>query len=201
MRRWILLLFLIAMLPSLSGCFFGQSLFFFDQDAVGKPNLIPNADFEIPSPQDRALPGNWTFISDAMYIDYMDAISWDSKTVYSGSKSLKIENSKQQILIVSDAFPIDNRSAYFNRCYIKSNKSSLGMVAFYFKTFDKIGTKKDNFIGKIKPGKDWQEILLSTGFFKPTVQFARVIISIPMDPDNTYWIDNIGSYHVHTFTR
>jgi hypothetical protein len=197
--KWFLLVCCsFAVLISLTSCFFGPSLIFFDQDVIGKPNLIPNPDFETPLLPDKKLPCDWMYLST---IDYKDALSWDSLTVQAGKKSLKIENPQQQLLLVSESFPIDNKSAYLNRCYVTSKYPSATPVVLYFRTFDRIGARKDNFTTKQRTNSNWKEILLSTGFFKPTAQFARVIISIPMDPENTYWVDNIGSFHVHTFSR
>jgi hypothetical protein len=189
---------LIIIVVTLSSCFFGPSLLFFDRDADGKPNLVANPDFEKPLSPNKTLPNHWMFISNA---DYHDALSLDSLKVHSGSRSIKLKNPKQQFLLVSESFPIDNKSAYLSRCYVTSTNPSAGQVVFYFRTFNKIGTCKDSFTSRIKTNSEWQEILLSTGFFKPSAQFARLIISIPADPTNTYWIDNIGSYYVHTFTR
>jgi hypothetical protein len=198
MKWFLIVCMLMACSLFLVSCFFGPSLIFFDRDTIGKPNLVPNPDFEIPLLPDKKLPGDWMFLSTT---DYRESLSWDSLTVMSGKKSMKIENPAQQLLLVSESFPIDNKSAYLNRCYVTSKNPSSAPIVLYFRTFDKIGARKDNFTSKLKANGDWQEILLSTGFFKPTAQFARVIISIPMDPENTYWIDNIGSFHVHTFSR
>jgi hypothetical protein len=197
--KWFLLICIsVAFLCCLSSCFFGTSLIFFDRDTVGKPNIIPNPDFEEPSLLDKKYPDKWMFLST---VDYKEMLSWDSLNTLTGNKSVKIENPTQQLLLVSESFPIDNKSAYFNRCYVTSKNPSSAPVVMYFRTFDKIGTRKDNFTSKLKTNGDWKEIILSTGFFKPTAQFARIIISIPMDPENTYWVDNTGSFHVHTFTR
>jgi hypothetical protein len=198
MKLFLIVCILSAMLISLTSCFFGPSLVFFVRDADGKPNLIPNPDFETQSLTDKKLPDSWMFLST---IDYHDVLTWDTDKVENGTKSLKIEKPKQRVLLVSESFPIDNKSAYLNRCYVTSKYPSAAPVVMYFRTFDKIGTRKDNFTSKLKTNNEWNEILLSTGFFKPTAQFARVIISIPMDPENTYWVDNIGSFHVHTFSR
>ncbi len=188
----------VAALICLTSCFFGPSLLFYDRDIIGKPNLISNPDFEMPLLPDKKLPKDWTFLSNA---DFQNIISWDSLSVQNGDKSIKIDGPTQQILIVSEAFPVDNRSAYVNRCYVRSKVPSATPVTLYFRTFDKIGNRKDSYMNKLKTITYWQEILLSTGFFHPSVQFARVIISIPIDPENTYWVDNIGSYHVHAFSR
>jgi hypothetical protein len=197
--KWFLVICIsVAALMCLTSCFFGPSLIFYDRDTIGKPNLIPNQDFEIPLLPDSKLPNDWMFLST---VDYRETVSWDSLTFLTGKKSLKIKNPKQQLLLVSESFPIDNKSAYLNRCYVASKFPSSSPVVMYFRTFDKVGTRKDNFTSRMKTNSDWQEILLSTGFFKPAAQFARVIISIPMDPENTYWVDNIGSFHVHTFSR
>ncbi|HNX00380.1 MAG TPA: hypothetical protein PLE74_01405 [Candidatus Cloacimonadota bacterium] len=198
MKRFFYPLIAVIPLMLLTSCFFGPSLLFFDRDADGKPNLIPDGDFEIAHQTGNQTPNSWMFLSN---FDYRNAISWDSLFVQNGKKSLMIKYPEQKVLLVSESFPIDNRSAYLNRCFVRSKYPSITPVVMYFRTFDKIGARKDNFTSKLKSNSTWNEILLSTGFFKPNAQFARVIISIPMDKDNIYWIDNIGSYHVHTFTR
>jgi len=195
----MLLLILLCISLFLSSCFWGTSLLFLDSDSQGKLNLVPNSGLEKSDKSNPELPEGWLIVS--TLTDKSEPVTLDSTIVQSGKKSLKIANSKKDMYIVSDAFQVNYTGGYYSKFSIRSAKPMQKPARLYFWAYDNRGNKKNSFRKSIKARTDWKRASISAGFLKNSVSFARVAIFIPKDTDNTIYIDDVGCYLVHQFTK
>jgi len=196
--KWLLLIF-VSICLLLSSCFMGSSLLFLDSDSQNKPNLVGNPSFENPDSKNHALPEGWYLVSTAA--NKSEPVALDSISVVSGSKSLRIVNSSKDMYLVSDAFRVVSDGGYYAKFSIRAQKKMDKSTRIFFWAYDDTGAKKNSFRKSIKARTDWKKASISAGFLNKSVSFARIAIFIPKDSGNTIWIDDIGCYMVHQFTK
>ncbi len=187
---------IIALLVMLSSCFFGSVMDFSEKDIKDKENEVYNTSFENGEYKPQGLPDGWFLLEDTS-----DYIIWDNENPHTGSKSLKIQNPKDNINIISDAFPIDADHVYYSRLFIKTNYNSNQSITIRFLAFDSKGKRVSKFSKKGLPKQDWTQIDITSGFLKSTARFGRIIISIPKKSDKIYWLDDIESYAVYKIQK
>ena len=180
----------------LAGCFSGFVMNLSEQDIHNKINLVPNFSFEEGEYNYNAMPDKWMVLDKPKKV-----VFWDKDTFYGGNKSLKIEHPSKSIKIISDSFIIDPGAVYFIKAFVKSQKTTSSQVIINFFVFNIEGKKVNIFKKKFFVEDKWTKLTLTSGFFKSSAKFARVIITIPRKPDNTFWVDNIGVYAVHSFMK
>jgi hypothetical protein len=183
----------------IAGCFWGSSILFLESDTANKTNLVKNPSFEKTDKSNPSLPEGWLVVSSTM--DKTEPVELDSMEAFEGSKSLRFTNCTKDLYIVSDAFNINPTGGFFSKCSVRSTKQMLSPIKVYFWAYDSQGNKKNSFRDGIKAKQDWKKATISAGFLHNSVRFGRIAIFIPKDPDNTIWIDDIGSYQVHQFAR
>jgi len=180
-----------------SSCFYGSSLLFKESQSKNIPNLVSNPGFEKSDPQNRNMPSDWFVISSS--VTGKEPVVSDSIHVREQNKSLKIVKSPSNLYILSDAFKINYTGGYYIKCWVRSQKPMRKSVKVHFWTYDSAGNKRNSFSKTIKAGKDWNQATISAGFLRNSVNFARIAIFVPKEPDNTIWIDDIGCFMVHRF--
>lgn len=195
----LLILILCTSCLVLSGCFTGSTLFFLEPDDPNVPNLILNPSFEEADKRLPELPANWLVVS--TLTDQSEPVTIDKDVLYAGRKSLKIEKSKRNMYLVSEAFKINYTAGYYSKMYIKSSKKMQKNARLYFWTYDTAGNKLNTYSNRIKGTFDWKKATISAGFFKNKAAFARVAIFLPKEVDNTIWIDETGCFVVHKFSN
>lgn len=195
----LLLLILLCISLFLGSCFWGTSLLFLDSDSKDKPNLVPNNSFEKADSRNPELPDGWLIVS--TLTDSSEPVALDSTIVQTGKKSLMITNSKKDMYIVSDAFQVNYTGGYYTKFSIKSIKPMQKPARLYLWAYDSSGNKRNSFRKSIKAKSDWKRASISAGFLKNSVSFARVAIFIPKDSGNTIYIDDVGCFLVHQFTK
>ncbi|MDD3052189.1 MAG: hypothetical protein PHR06_13730 [Candidatus Cloacimonetes bacterium] len=178
----------------LYGCFFGSTLNFSIKDTEGKPNLITNGDFETGDLSRGKLPEEWTVLENSKLTD----INCNNTEVISGKSSLEI-SSESRTVIISDAFKIAKNNAVYANIFVKAKNNSKQSVELNIITFDKYGKKTGIYPSKSIISDEWKELSVSAGFFKSNTEFARIMITIPKDSENSFYIDNCGAFIVHEF--
>lgn len=190
---------LLVMCLLIGSCFMGSSLLFLDSDSQGKTNLLPNHEFKIKDKKNHQIPDSWYIISSAE--NRIEPVFIDSLKTHSGGYSLKIVNPTKDLYVVSDAFRVNFTGGYYSRLYMSSSKPMQKKAKLYFWGYD-AGGKKVNTFGKgVRTKGDWKRASISAGFLNNNISFARIAVFIPKDENNTYWIDDIGCYLVHQFTK
>lgn len=191
MEKIILALFII-----LSSCFWGSVMDFSEEDIKDSENEVINTSFEDGEFDSKKLPDNWFLLEDTS-----EFITWDNNNPYTGTKSLKIEYPKNDVNIISDAFPIDADYVYYSRLFIKTNYNSNQHITIRFLAFDTKGKRVSKFSKNGLPKQEWTQIDITSGFLKSTARFGRIIISISRKSDKIYWLDNIESYAVYRIQK
>jgi len=187
---------IIAVALVTAGCFFGSIIDFSEQDIKGKENVIFNSGFEVGNFDVEPIPVGWTALN-----VQEELISSDLDIFSSGQRSLRIDHPNKKINLISESFPIDPEAVYFTRCYLKANYQSNHAVEVLFVAFDSKGKQVNKFKTKGYPIEDWTKVMLTTGFFKPTARFGRIIITFPNRPDKVFWVDDVESYDVYTIQK
>ena len=180
----------------LSGCFSGFVMNLSEKDVHSKINLVPNYSFENGNYNYNSIPDKWLIMNKPKGV-----VFWDKDTSQEGEKSLKIEHPSKSVKIISDSFIIDPGAIYYITAYVKSDKVTSKQVTINFFVFNIEGKKVNIFKKKFYIENKWTKLSLTSGFFKSSAKFARVIITIPRKTDNTFWIDNVGVYSVHSFMK
>jgi len=191
MEKIILALFII-----LSSCFWGSVMKFSEKDIKDSVNEVLNSSMENGEFDPETLPDKWFLLEGTT-----DFITWDNSTFHTGSKSLKIENPKENINIISDAFPVDADYVYYSRLFVKTNYNSNQHITIRFVAFDVKGKRVSKFSDRGLPKQDWTQVDITSGFLKSTARFGRIIISIPRKSDKIYWLDDIESYAVYRIQK
>lgn len=191
MEKIILALFFI-----LSSCFWGTVMDFSEKDIKDSVNEVFNSSMENGDFELDELPDNWFILE-----GNTDCMIWDNNDFHTGSKCLKIENPKDNINIISDAFPIDADHVYYSRLFIKANYNSNQQITIRFLAFDVKGKRVSKFSDRGLPKQDWTQIDITSGFLKSTARFGRIIISIPKKSDKIYWLDDVESYAVYRIQK
>ena len=180
----------------LSSCFFGTVMDFSEKDINGKENEVYNASFENGEYDPDEIPVGWSLLDNKS-----GYILWDNEVSRTGLKSLRIQNPKDKINIISDAFQIDADHVYYSRFFVKTNYDSNQLITIRFLAFDANGNRVSKFSENDLPKQDWTQIDITSGFLKSTARFGRIIISIPKKPDKIYWLDDIESYAVYRIQK
>ncbi len=188
----ILYLFLIL----LTGCFFQTLSQFSEDDILDKKNIISNSGFESGKYEFDKIPDKWLILNKPENL-----VFWENGIHHNGERCLKIRNPNQKINLFSDAFNIHPENIYYSHCYVRADKSSNAHITLLFLAFDISGKRVNRFSRKIKPGKEWSKVELTTGFFKNSALFGRVVVSIPKKSNVTFWIDDVESYKVYKFRK
>ena len=191
MRRFTGLLIIIALL---SGCAFGTISRFSEKDTEGKTNVIANSSFEEGEYYSTNIPEGWV-VSNEME----NSIIWEEEAHDESDRCLKIQNSEQKTNLISDEFIINSQSVYYTKCHIKSEKPTSEPVKLYLLAFDKKGNKVNEYCQEVVLDTQWNLVELTSGFFNQDAVVGHILISIPEDKDNVYWIDDVESYNVHKF--
>lgn len=194
MKKYIFLFFIVLII--LSGCFFQTLSQFSEDDIIGKKNKIPNSGFEDGIFGYEKTPDKWLIVNKPENL-----IFWENGIHHNGEKCLKIKNPNQKINIFSDAINIYPEDIYYTRCFVRADKSSNASITLLFLAFNITGKRVNRFVKKIKPGEEWSQIELVTGYFKNSALFGRVVISIPKKSGITFWIDDVESYKVYKFRK
>ncbi len=180
----------------LAGCVFGSISQFTEADIKQSQNEIYNSNFEILPDSETGELAGWTLMENSI-----DHISLVMDEFQSGEFSLKIANPAKKISLISDSFPIDPESVYYTRCYIKNNYKSNHPVELHFVAFNTAGKKMNSYKTHIYPDAVWTKAVLTAGFFKQEVRFARVIITFPARDDKVYWLDDVESYNIYKIQK
>ncbi len=190
------LLFIIIAGFLLSACIASSGLSFSKKDVKDFPNLVQNSDFEIPNDSTNVLK-NWTIMNDTA----KKFVVLTNKESFSGKNALEIKNPSQDVLIISDAFEIDHNGGYYSYCHLKSlNKCDKKITVFFF-AFDGNGKRKDRYREKYNISQDWKQYDVSSGFFDRNVKYGRIIISLPKDENQIYYLDDVESFKVYKFNK
>jgi len=187
---------IIALLVVLSSCFFGSVMDFSEEDINDKENEVYNTSFEDGEYDPQKLPDGWFLLEDTF-----DYVSWNNETAHTGSKSLKVQYPKDNINIISDAFPIDADHVYYSRIFVKTNYNSNQSITIRFLAFNSKGKRVSKFSENGLPKQEWTQIDITSGFLNSTARFGRIIISIPKKSDKMYWLDDIESYAVYRIQK
>ncbi len=180
----------------LAGCFSGFVMNFSEKDIKNEKNVLVNPSFENGFYSYNEIPEGW------MVMDKPNGtIFWDKDVHNSGEKSLKIENPRKTIRLISDSFVINPGAVYYIRAFVKSDRITSKQITLQFIVFDKEGKKVNVFGKKFFIEDKWTKLSLTAGFFKSSAKFARIIISIPRKPDVTFWIDDVEVYNIHSFMK
>jgi len=187
-------LFFIATL--LSGCFFSSSLSFSEQDIQDKTNLLYNGDFEITGKDSLGSISGWINLDngftnyDISYEDYSE-----------GSHSLKVINPYKRVSFISEPFDIYSGAAYLTLSQIKTQNKTKKKVELYFFAFDETGNKLNSFRSDSQLLTSWTQVSLNSAYFKKNAKFGRVMIVLPADTGNVFWIDNLRLYKAYDFKK
>lgn len=187
---------IIALFIILSSCFWGSVMDFSEKDIKDNVNEVLNSSMENGEFTPDVLPENWFLLEGTT-----DFITWDNSNFHTGSKSLKIENPKENVNIISDAFPIDADYVYYSRLFVKTNYSSNQHITIRFLAFDTKGKRVSKFSDSGLPTQNWTQVDMTSGFLKSTARFGRIIISIPRKSDKIYWLDDVESYAVYRIQK
>lgn len=180
----------------ISSCVFGSISEFSEEDIKNKNNVVLNSSFENGEFNKNKLPSNWTSLD-----NNSEFIVWDDEHAHSGTKSLRTDFPTNNLNIISDAFSIDPESVYYTRCFVKTNYKSNHQIYIRFLAFNNKGEKVNKFSSKLYPKEDWTKAELTTGFFKNSAKFGRIIISIPDRDDKVFWMDDVESYKVYKIQK
>ena len=180
----------------LIGCGVGFVVDFREQNIDFEENMIVNSGFEKGNYYNDNLPENWFVLEKTN-----GRIFWDNEIALNGKKSLRIQNPDQKISILSDAFSINSQAVYLCKAYIKNANVSTNPVIISFYAFDKNGKKVNKFSQKVYTHKKWTELKLTSGFLKSGAKYGRVKITIPHERKNTFWLDDVGCFYIHSFTK
>lgn len=197
MKRFLLW---FAAIPTLllSSCFLGSSLLFLESDAVGKPNLVANSDFESKTKQNNQLPPGWILNPSGLLL--RETIVCDPTVYASGTQSLKVVNTQRRLILLSEPFRIDPWNGYYIRASVKTANPRGAEIILRIQTYAADGTITNNFRTRIKSDSDWKRGSISAGFIKKKSTFARVLVVIPPTEEYPIWIDDVGCFSVHRFT-
>ena len=180
----------------LSSCGVGFVMNLTDSDLEESLNMIFNSGFENGDYNYESIPPDWVVLDDKD-----EKVFWDNEIAHNGSKSLKFQETNQKFTLISEAFPLNTQAIYHTRCYVKAKKLFTKNVQIFFHAFDKNGKEVNQYHRKMLPDQNWKALELTSGFLKSSAKFGRVTIMIPHDEDNSYWIDDVKCYHLHSFQK
>ncbi len=180
----------------LTACIASSGLSFSKKDVRDLPNLVQNFGFE-KSADSVGVLEHWTVMDDSV----RKFAKVTDKEHFEGKKALEIKNPEKDVLIISDAFEIDNKGGYYSYCHLKVlNKTNKKITVLFF-AFDENGKRKDRYRERYTISKDWKQYDISSGFFDKNVQYGRIIISLPKDKNQIYYLDDVESFKVYKFHK
>jgi hypothetical protein len=188
MRFWVPILSLLL----LSGCIIGSGLNITDKDLVGKPNLLANGDFETVS--NAATPPGWMALARS---DQLVAARADSSNTQQGRYALRVKGQANPIWLYSEDIPVQSRSLYYCRLWVRSSGPDQLPVTLKVAAFDATGNCVDAVDYRYVPRAEWFRMEVNTGLFKKTAVSARVIVGIPSGAKTSYWLDDAAPYEVY----
>ena len=165
-------------------------------DLDNSENLLLNSSYELGQFDRNLMPLGWFTV-----IDEPGVVFWDSFNARSGERSLKIRSVDESVEIISESFPISPKNIYYINCFAKAAKSRQAAIKFAFMAFDKKGKKVNYYYDIFYPEDSWTEFGLRTDFLSDNARFARVIIILPERAGTDFWLDDIGCYIAHKFTK
>jgi hypothetical protein len=180
----------------INACGVGFVMNFTDSELKNSENLVPNPGFEKGTYSYETLPDDWLVLEKKDKV-----VFWDDSISLNESKSIKVKNPSKKLTLISDAFLLNPESVYFASCYLKSDVMSVKNVVMYFHAFDDNGKKVNQFSRKLSPDTNWSRLALSIGFLKSSAKFGRITIMFPIDANNTYWVDDVNCFKVHSFQK
>ncbi len=190
-RRIRLYLFSLAIIFIISSCFYGSISDFSEEDINGQKNELYNPSFEEGEYAAVNMPTGWVAL-DAKPHD----IVWDNEFAKDGGKSLRIDANKK-IVLVSEAFSLKPNNVYYSRVFARTQDEFTQNVSISFVTFNKNGKKLDKFSITHQVGNKWEPVNITTGFFKGSAVFGRVVITVNTRSGHPVWLDQTGSYMVY----
>lgn len=192
MKSFVIYTILLLLLS----CGVGFVMNFTDSELKESDNLIFNYGFEKGDYGYTNLPDDWIVLEQSEKV-----VFWDNNVALNGTKSLKFEKSSSKLTLISDAFPLNPETVYYATCYLKSQNLTTKNVVLYFHAFDENGKKVNHFNRKLSPDTNWRRLAMSIGFLKSSAKFGRITIMFPNDANNTYWIDDVKCFAVHSFQK
>jgi hypothetical protein len=187
-RLWLLSLAVIFMVSS---CFYGSISDFSEADIKGKENELYNPDFEEGEYSAETIPEGWVAL-DAKPND----IIWDNQFAKDDGKSLRIDTDKK-VVLVSEAFSLKPNNVYYSRVFARTKDEFTQNVSISVVTFNKNGKKLDKYSVTHQVADKWKPVNITTGFFKGSAVFGRVIITVNTSKGHPVWLDQAGSYLVY----
>ncbi|MBN1327797.1 MAG: hypothetical protein JW996_07590 [Candidatus Cloacimonetes bacterium] len=191
----ILLILIVSSSLMFLGCAFGSIFNISDNDVTDKSNIVLNSSFEEGDIDMEHFPFNWHVLE-----EQYDMIRLDNTNFRSGNSSILIQNPDQKIALVSESFTIDPTSVYYSRCFVKSDSQTKKPLTLYLFAFNDNGDRVNSYSKEFYPGDDcWSKIDFVTGFFQSSATTGRIVINIPDDSEQNFWIDDAESYQLHRF--
>lgn len=184
----------IALLTLLSGCFFGDSLGFTEEDAKGKENLLWNGSFESGEYAVTAIPEGWMVLDRERF---GPQILWISEDKKDEDRAVIFKDTAGSISLISSPFTLYPRAAYYFRCYLKSDAADPSEVTVRFIAFDNHEKKTDQYIHEFIPGREWTRAEFSAAYFKNTAVSARIILTVRTKPEETITLDQAGVFEIY----
>jgi hypothetical protein len=194
MKKNLFLIVFVGFL--LVACIASSGLSFSKKDVKDFPNLIKNSDFE-QRKDSNAILKNWTVMDDSA----KKFVRLTNQEHFKGNNAIEIVNPTKDVLIISAAFEIKKDGGYYSYCHLKSLKKTDKRFTLLFFAFDKNGKRKDRYREKYRITQNWKQYDISSGFFDKNVKYGRVIISLPKDENQIYYLDDIESFKVYKFHK
>lgn len=185
------LILLTAITLGLASCYFGSISDFSEIDIVGLPNELYNPSLELGDYQSEFLPSGWLSL-DSKPGDLI----WDNEIFRDEKKSIRVQSGRK-VSIISEAFNINPTHVYYSRIFAKSKDKSSSPVTISFVAFDKKGKKVDKFSNTLFISDSWKPVNITTGFFKGSAVFGRLVITVDSKKVNPIWLDEAGCYKVY----
>ena len=194
MRIVLILLILLSLV--MTSCFFGSTLNFTEEDAAGKPNLVPNGDMEnglYGIYKREALPEHWMVLQTPRQ---PDAAAWEASQGSDDSRCIRLYAGPTQLSLISESFDISPQKGYYNCVWLKTDTRNMEEVECRFIAFDADGNTVNQFSQRVSPGKSWQKVEFNAAFFKKTARYGRIMIVLPPQPERKVWVDGVSSFNV-----
>ena len=172
-----------------SSCFFSSSLNFSQSDIQDKENILFNGDFS-ENRDSSDFPKGWLLLN----------TEDEESLINNTSGHLEITSTNHKISLISDSFPIDYRGAHLTIGKFRAKTEINKEIQLLLLTFDQHGKKTNTFKVSKKIEKDWQNIMISSAYYKNVAKFARVLIILPeSSKGNSFLLENFGCYEIYKF--
>ncbi len=195
------LIVLLCAVSLLAGCFFGSTLNFTEADAEGKENVVINGGFEngvygVYNP--NSLPADWMVMRSDQSLS---EVNWMDTGAAEGSRCIKIKGEKNTVSLISESFPIEPFTAYYNKLQMRASRDTDDRIECFFIVFDENGKKLEQDIHDVTIDNQWQKVEFSSAVYNNYARFARIIITINSTSDRLIWVDDVCSYQVFRFNE